>query len=238
MEKKARTPVLVLLALAALAVTLAPIPSHAPEGGTSEPVKGTPSVSLPRPRLESSTSLEAAINARRSVRSFSRDPLTLAELSQILWAAQGITHPAGRRTAPSAGALYPLKIYAAAGNVSDLPAGIYRYEPVGHVLVRIADGDPRSAVAEAAHGQASVKKAAVDIVISAVYSRTTGKYGERGIRYVHLEAGHAAQNALLQAVSLKLGSVVIGAFSDDGVKRAMRLEPDEQPLYIIPVGRD
>jgi SagB-type dehydrogenase family enzyme len=238
MEKKARTPVLALLALVALVVTLVPMPRHAPEGGAAEPAKDTLPVSLPRPRLESSTSLEEAINARRSIRSFSRDPLTLAELSQLLWAAQGITHPAGRRTAPSAGALYPLKIYAAAGNVTDLPSGIYRYEPEGHVLVRIADGDPRRAVAEAAHGQASVRKAAVDIVISAVYSRTTGKYGERGIRYAHLEAGHAAQNVLLQSVSLQLGSVVIGAFSDDGMKRAMRLAPDEQPLYIIPVGRD
>jgi SagB-type dehydrogenase family enzyme len=158
------------------------------------------------------------------------------ELSQLLWAAQGITHPRGLRTAPSAGALYPLELTVVAGMVTDLPAGIYRYQPAGHRIVLIAQGDRRATLADAALGQSSVRKAPVVIAIAADHQKTTTKYGDRGVRYVHLEAGHAAQNLYLQATALGLGTVVIGAFSDQSVAAVLQ-SAGQQPLYLIPVGR-
>lgn len=194
-------------------------------------------IKLPEPRYDSDTSIEEAVLLRRSVRQYKDEPLTLAELSQLLWAAQGITNPGGFRTAPSAGALYPLELYIAAGNVEGLSPGIYRYESDGHGLENIADGDVRDDLCSAALDQSAVKDAAAVIVFSAVFERTTGKYGERGIRYVHIEVGHAAQNVYLQAASLGLGTVVIGAFDDDEVKKAMNMDESEEPLYIMPVGK-
>ena len=198
---------------------------------TSETIK------LPEPVQDSKTSIEKAIRKRRSVRSFTEGSLTLAEVSQLLWAAQGITSPRGLRTAPSAGALYPLEMYLAAGNVDALPDGVYRYRPVRHELVRVIAGDKRPELCAAAFGQTSVRNAAAVIVFAAVYERTTVKYGDRGIPYVHMETGHAAQNVFLQAVPLNLGTVVIGAFYDAGVRKALRMSDREQPLYIMPVGR-
>lgn len=193
-------------------------------------------IRLPQPRLDSATSVEEALAARRSQRSFSNKPVTLDELSQLLWAAQGITHSRGLRTAPSAGALYPLELYVVAGSVSALSAGTYRYEPDGHHLVQVAKGDQRAELAAAALGQAPIRKGPVVVAIVADYRKTTIKYGERGIRYVHLEAGHAAQNICLQAEALGLGAVVIGAFSDKDVATLLR-SPGRQPLYLIPLGR-
>ncbi len=193
-------------------------------------------IRLPQPRLDGTTSVEAALAARRSLRSFADKPVTLEELSQLLWAAQGITHPRGFRTAPSAGGLYPLELFVVAGSVAALPAGTYRYEPDGHLLVRIAEGDQRPDLANAALGQSSIRKAPLVIAIVADYGKTTIKYGERGVRYVHLEAGHAAQNICLQAVALGLGSVMIGAFSDRDVVNLLRIA-GQQPLYLIPLGR-
>ena len=192
---------------------------------------------LPEPRHDSNVSLEQTLLQRRSIRSYRDEPLTLEEVSQLLWAAQGITGPAGVRSAPSAGALYPLELYLVAGNVQNLPPAVYRYEPDGHRLVKIADGDRRAGLAEAALGQGSVKQAAAAFVFSAVYERTTGKYGDRGIRYVDMEAGHAAQNLCLEAVALGLGAVTIGAFEDEAVSRLLNLPGNEQPLCIIPVGK-
>ena len=174
---------------------------------------------------------------RRSVRSYADEPLTLAEISQLLWAAQGITSPGGGRTAPSAGALYPLEVYLLAGEVTELPAGVYHYISKEHALIPVAEGDHRQALYEAALSQNAVKDAAAVMVITAVYERTTVKYGGRGIQYVHMEAGTAAQNIYLQVVSLDLGTVFIGAFHDDQVKRILRLGKDEIPLAILPVGR-
>ena len=194
-------------------------------------------IKLPEPRYDSETSIEKALLERRSVRDYKDEPLTLIEVSQLLWAAQGITDPGGFRTAPSAGALYPLELYVVAGNVNDLPDGIYKYKPHGHELARVVEGDKRTELCNAALDQPPVKDAAAVIVFSAVYERTTGKYGERGIRYVHIEAGHAAQNIYLQAVSLNLGTVVIGAFDDEEVKKVLNTGDEEQPLYIMPVGK-
>lgn len=194
-------------------------------------------VSLPAPRLDSDFSLEKAILERRSVRSFSKDALTLAELSQLLWAAQGVTDPSGKRTAPSAGALYPLELYVVVGNVADVSDGIYKYRPDSHSLVEVKDGDYRQALSQAALSQSSVLQGAVDIVITAVYERVTGKYGDVGTRFVHLEAGHAAQNVCLEVVALGLGTVTVGSFDDAGVQKVLGAAADEKPLYIMPVGR-
>jgi SagB-type dehydrogenase family enzyme len=194
-------------------------------------------IKLPATKYDSKTSVEKALLERRSIRDFTNEPLTLPEISQILWAAQGITASGGFRTAPSAGALYPLELYVAAGNVSNLQSGIYKYIPQSHELLRIVKGDRRTELCKAALGQSAIKDAPAIIVLSAVYERTTGKYGERGIRYVHIEIGHAAQNVYLQAVSLNLGTVVIGAFDDDRVKKVMNMEDKERPLYLMPVGK-
>lgn len=194
-------------------------------------------ISLPEPAQFSNTSIEEALLYRRSVRRYKDSPLTLAEISQLLWAAQGITSPRGLRTAPSAGALYPIETYIVAGNVDGLPDGVYKYSPYKHDLALTVEGDKREELCSAALGQTSVRNAAAVIVLSAVYERTTGKYGERGIQYAHIETGHASQNVFLQAVSLKLGTVVIGAFYDNAVKTALHMPAGEQPLYIMPVGK-
>jgi len=158
-------------------------------------------------------------------------PLSVEQLSQLCWAIQGITHPAGYRTAPSAGALYPLEVYVL------LPQGVYHYEPQAHTLTRWQEGDLRPALHAVALRQDAIVQAPAVFVITAVYERTEAKYGkQRSPRYVHLEAGHAAQNFLLQAVALGLGSVPIGAFYDQGVQEALNLPADHQPLYLLPVG--
>jgi len=194
-------------------------------------------IQLPEPRYNGDVSIEQSLLQRRSIRSYTGEPLTLQEVSQLLWAAQGITDPRGFRTAPSAGALYPLEVYVVAGDVQDLSPAIYRYEPDQHQLAKVADGDVRAKLAEVALGQSCVKEGVVDFIFTAVYERTTGKYGDRGARYVHIEVGHAAQNLCLQATALDLGVVTIGAFHDEGVAKLLNLPQNEQPLYIIPVGR-
>ncbi|WP_455368354.1 SagB/ThcOx family dehydrogenase [[Eubacterium] cellulosolvens] len=174
---------------------------------------------------------------RKSTREYSGEPLTLNEISQILWAAQGITHGKRLRTAPSAGGLYPLELYVVVGNIEGLDTGIYHYIPIENSLLKTVDGDKRSNITNAALDQEWVEKAAVNIVITAIYERTTGKYGDRGIRYVHMEVGHAAQNICLQATALNLGTVTVGAFHDDKIIHILDLSQDEKPVYIIPIGR-
>lgn len=195
------------------------------------------SIKLPEPIYESKTSVEKALQKRRSIRQYKNLPITIQDLSQLLWAAQGISGTGGRRTAPSAGALYPLEVCVVAGNVTGLSAGIYSYNPFKHELNRTAEGDVRVELSKAALGQSSINKAAAVLVFSAVYERVTVKYGERGIRYVHMEAGHAAENVFLQAVSLDLGTVVIGAFRDEEVRSVLHLPLQVQPLYLMPVGK-
>ncbi|MFN3383610.1 MAG: SagB/ThcOx family dehydrogenase [Archaeoglobaceae archaeon] len=193
-------------------------------------------IKLPEPSLDGKKSLEKTLAERRSIRDYSDEPLTIHELSQLLWSAQGITDPRGFRTAPSAGALYPLEIYVVLGRVEGVKPGVYKYLPQTHEIVRVVEGDMREELSTAAVGQKWVKDAAIDIVITAVYERTTIKYGERGIRYVHFEVGHVAQNVLLQATALDLGAVPVGAFFDEEVKRLLNLSVEE-PLYIIAIGR-
>ncbi len=192
---------------------------------------------LPEPRYDSDVSVEEAILQRRSIRDYTNESLTLKEVAQLLWAAQGITDPRGYRAAPSAGATYPLEVYTVIGNVEGVAPGIYQYEPETHQLLKVVDGDKRQALAVAAVDQEWVAQGAINIVITAIYERTTDRYGQRGVRYVDMEAGHAAQNVYLQAVALNLGTVVIGAFHDDQVAKILKLPDNEIPLYIMPVGR-
>lgn len=194
------------------------------------PVPTGAAIQLPEPRTEGDLSVEEAIALRRSVRAFTGEALTLEELSQLLWAAQGVTATWGGRTAPSAGALYPLEVYAAT------PDGLLHYLPEGHRARTAATADLRAELSEAAGGQAAVADAAVVLVITAVPARTGARYGERAERYVQLEAGHVAQNVLLEAVALGLGGVPIGAFSDEDVGRVLALASGEVPMYLLPVG--
>ena len=194
-------------------------------------------IKLPEPKYNSDVSLEQSLVKRRSVRDYTGEVLTLEEVSQLLWAAQGTTSARGFRTAPSAGALYPLELYLIVGDVQDLATGIYLYKPKKHELVMIAGKDVRQQLAGAALGQSSVKNGAIDLVFTAVYQRITRKYGDRGIKYVHMEIGHAAQNVCLQATAMNLGVVTIGAFDDQKVSKILNLPKDEEPLYIIPVGK-
>jgi len=194
-------------------------------------------IRLPEPKHDGTVSVEHALQNRRSVRQYKNESLTLSEISQLLWAAQGITTPRGFRTAPSAGALFPLEIYVAAGNVSDLPAGIYKYNYRDHTLAQNVSSDKRNALSRAALNQRSIASAPAVFLICAVYERVTRTYGQRGIQYAFMEIGHAAQNVCLQAVALGMGTVVIGAFRDDEVKKIANLPEDEQATYIIAVGR-
>lgn len=194
-------------------------------------------ITLPKPSLDGTLSVEAALHMRKSVRSFSTGSLTIAEVSQLLWAAQGINRQNGRRTAPSAGALYPLEIYLVTGTVDDLPPGVYHYHPHEHALELVTDGDLRPALTQAAVRQSCVENGAIDLVLAGVYERTAMKYGSRASRYVHIEIGHAAQNICLQAVALDLGTVVVGAFDDERVQRILMMKNNEVPLCIMPVGR-
>jgi len=208
-----------------LAAGCAAAPTPAPATAEAEEV-----ITLPAPRQKGPLSLEEALARRRSVREYAPRSLTWEEIGQLLWAAQGITSPQGFRTAPSAGALYPLEIYVV------LPEGVYHYLPHPHALRRTAAGDRRSALGDAAVRQRPVYEAPAVFVIAGVYERTAAKYGQRAQRYVHLEAGHAAQNLLLQAAALGLGAVPIGAFHDEQVRAVLGLGADETPLYLIPVG--
>jgi SagB-type dehydrogenase family enzyme len=195
-------------------------------------------IQLPEPRLESNMSVEQALLNRRSVRSYKNQPLTIAEVGQLLWAAQGVTDKLrGFRTAPSAGATFPFEVYLVAGEVTGLTAGIYQYDYHHHRLLLRREGDFRAKLSESALGQSSITNGAINIVLTGIYERTTQRYGDRGIRYVHIEAGHIAQNVFLQAVALGLGSVPIGAFNDNKVQKSLDIPKNEIPLYILPVGR-
>ncbi|RLB05352.1 MAG: nitroreductase [Deltaproteobacteria bacterium] len=194
---------------------------------------------LPKPQVKGKTSLEEALFARRTVRSFAPTTLTMDELSQLLWATYGISDPRqGKRTAPSAGALFPLELYIAVGEggVEGLHSGIYHYLHARHALEIVAKGDRRKEVAQASLWQMWMAEAPLMVIITAEYRRTTGKYRERGIRYVHMEVGHAGENLLLQSVALELGAGIVGAFYDDKVAAVLEIPPHHEPLLIIPVG--
>jgi SagB-type dehydrogenase family enzyme len=195
-------------------------------------------VALPAPALSGAVSLEEALAMRRSVRRFSSGGLELARLGQLLWAAQGVTDAErGFRTAPSAGAHFPLRLYAVARDVDGIGAGVYLYAPADHALVTHIAAHVEEELCAAALQQPAIRGAAVTLAFTAVTGRTSAKYGERGSRDVMLDLGHAAQNVLLQVTALGLGAVALGAFDEVAAARVLRLEGTEEPLYLIAVGR-
>lgn len=225
-------PALLLCSLA-----LGPVSCDAREGEDSMPMKPNAErvIALPGPARSSPVSLEESLQRRRSVRIYSRNPLELGKVAQLLWAAQGITAPGrGYRTAPSAGATFPLEVLVAVGSVSGLRPGLYRYRPQNHSLELAAEGDLRPALQRAALNQSALAEAPATVVIAAVPARTEARYGQRAMRYVYMEAGHAAQNLCLQATALDIGTVVIGAFRDAEIAAILGLGPGEIPLYLIP----
>ena len=204
--------------------------------GISQP----PEIYLPSPHQKGNLSLEEAIVQRRSTRDFTSESISQSQLSQILWAAQGISDASWRyRTVPSAGATYPLEVFVVCGGkgIEGLLDGIYRYNINNHSLIQHHEGDVRPALARASLDQEFIYEAPVDVVICAIYERTLGRYGARGERYVHMEVGHAGQNIYLQATALGLATVAIGAFHGEQVKHALRLGKQYKPLYIMPLGR-
>lgn len=197
-------------------------------------------IQLPKPQLKGKISVEEAIYNRRSIRNYASAPLTLEEVSQLLWASGGATCDGvtgATRAYPSAGANYPLEIYLVVGNVTELEPGVYHYLWKEHGIELKNSGDKRAQLSGASWFQQMIKNAPISIVFTAIYERTTGRYGKRGENYVCMDLGHAGQNVHLQAESLGLGTVVIGAFGDDSVKEILGLSKDEVPLYIMPVGR-
>ena len=205
-------------------------------------------IKLPPPQLKGKVSLEEAIAKRRSVRRYRAEPLSLSQLSQILWSAQGITGTREFRAAPSAGATYPLEIFVFVGKQSvigseakqapeELRAGIYHYEVDSHSLSLHKSGDLRPDLARAALGEEFIIEAPVDIVICALYYRTSHRYGRRGERYVHIEVGHVGENIHLQAMALGLATVEVGAFHDEEVREILGVEEQIKPLYMMPLGK-
>ena len=214
------------------------IPERKPEVGEVY-VENRTLVYLPLPKLKGEVSLEEALSMRRSIREYSGKPLSLEVLAQVLWAAQGINEvKRGFRTAPSAGATYPLEVYVVVkeGGVIDLKAGIYHYNVFLHALELVKIGDFSEELAEAALGQRWVRDAMINLIIVAIYDRTTARYGDRGYRYVHMEVGHVGQNIYLQSCVLGLGTVAVGAFHDDQVREILSVPLNYHPLYIMPIG--
>lgn len=195
-----------------------------------------PKIALPDPRRRGNVSIEESLEKRRSVREFADRPLPLSDLGQLLWAAQGTTGAEGERAAPSAGALYPLELYAVTGDLEQIDAGVYHYASSTHELAAHGMGDVRAVLAEAACEQDWMATAPITIAIGAVQARTARKYGDRAARYVTFEAGHAAENIALQAVACGLGSTMVGAFEDDDVRRLLRAPRNTRILLLVPVG--
>jgi len=188
-------------------------------------------IPLPEPKLTGSASLEELLANRRSIRQFTNKALDNTQIAQLVWAGQGITDKnSGKRTAPSAGALYPLQLYIATAE------GLFIYYPSKHALKQIDYIDLRKDLSVAAFGQAAISCAPCVIIITGIADILAVKYGDRANRYMLLEAGHAAQNILLQATAMQLGAVPIGAFSDEKVHKICRMPKNTEPLYIIPIG--
>ena len=220
-----------LMLMFGLLVLVLPVCLNVPSIPAQEKSSGE-TVKLPSPVYDGTVSVEKALAERRSIRSYKEEPLTLNELSQILWAAQGITEPSkGLRTAPSPKAAYLLQVYVLPGNVTNLPMGMYKYQPQGHELIKIADGDKKAELFKAA-GQAPIKNAPVALVIAGLSEKA-----QNNPAWMYLEAGHAAENVYLQAVSLKLGTVTMAGFKEEEVRKTLNLPEKERVIYVMPVGK-
>lgn len=206
-------------------------------GVASAMARASADVALPAPRRPgNAASLNAVLEGRRSIRRYADRALTLPMLSDLLWAAQGITGAGGRRTAPSAGALYPIRLHVVAERVDGLPRGAWRYEPGTHGLQPSIARSVAGALVRAGGNQQALALAPLVIAITAVHAVSEARYGDRARRYVAFEAGAVAENIALQAVALGLGTVVIGAFDDDAAARALQLPATERVLALLPVG--
>jgi SagB-type dehydrogenase family enzyme len=203
-----------------------------------KPVPAADLVKLPPPAHQGKMAVEEALKKRRTVRQFASRGLDMAQVAQLLWATGGTSDAKGLRTAPSAGATYPLEIYLVAGErgVSGLVPGLYHYRPDSHNLELTQPGDLRTQVARASLHQTWMAQAPVMVVLAAEYRRCTARYGERGVRYTHMEVGHAGQNLFLQAQALNLSCGIVGAFEDRDLKELLHLPTQHEPLLIMPVG--
>jgi len=222
------------------------------ENSQSIQMKKDSFIKLPAPCYDGKVSLEKALSKRRSIRKYSEDSLSISELSQILWAAQGLSKKienppsirrgeqwvGGLRTAPSAGALYPIELYIAVGKVKGLSQGLYKYNFQQHAIIKVQEGDKRVDISNAALKQSCIRRGAVSIIIFGVYKRTAIKYGKRAERYVQIEAGAVCQNIYLQSCALDLGTVFVGAFKDDSLRSTLNVSEDEYPLGIMPIGKN
>ncbi len=200
---------------------------------------GPEAVKLPAPSHKGSLSVEEALKQRRTVRQFASRPLNLNQVSQLLWGADGVSDPRGLRTAPSAGATYPLELYLVVGErgVAQLTPGVYRYNPHAHALEpTAAKGDLRASVARASLHQTWMAEAPVMMVIAAEYRRCMARYGNRGIQYTHMEVGHVGQNLFLAAEAIGLSCGIVGAFDDRALSQALQLPANHEPLLVMPVG--
>lgn len=193
-------------------------------------------VALPEPVIDTGMNLMEAIESRRSVRNYSDTGISILQLSVILHSAQGVTSSRGYRAAPSAGATYPMTLYVLAEDVTGLEPGIYRYLPEDHVLEPVLSGNYLNELKEASLGQRCVGDCSAALVIASDYSITTDVYGDRGVRYVDMEAGHISQNVYLACTAMNMGTVAVGAFTDQEVSQLLQLENDLVPLYIMPLG--
>ncbi len=199
------------------------------ESGTVNELRVLNKTSLPPPSFYSNYSVEQAILNRESIREYTDESLSLQEISQLLWSGQGITHN-NYRAAPSAGALYPYELYI----VDEV--GVYHYVPENHSLELIMREDIRKELGVVAYNQEHVSNAGLIIVFAGIYEREMEKYGSRGIIYTHIEAGHIAENILLQAVAMNLGACPVGSFSPDKVRNIMNLPKNHEIIYMITAG--
>lgn len=194
-------------------------------------------IALPAPSKDGKISVEKALQERRSIRRYKDTPLSLGIVSQIMWAAYGTNNERGFKTTPSAGAIYPLEFYVAIGKVEGIKSGLYKYNSLLHKLILIKSGDLRKDLSEACLGQNCIKSASFIVIFTAAFENIKLRYGNRGVQYTHNEVGHAGQNIYLQAVSLNVGTVAVGAFVEEKVKAVLGLKENQSVLYLMPVGQ-
>jgi SagB-type dehydrogenase family enzyme len=226
-----------LLATLALSMLAVPDPARGARPAGPPPATEAQTLALPRPDLEGKIPLEKVLGQRRSVREYAPGALTLAEAAQLLWAAQGITSPEGKRTTPSARAVYPLQVYLVAAEVTGLAPGVYRYEPKSHALALVTPGDPGAAMAKATPRQDWIARSPAVVVVVGDSALAAQKFGARAERWVALETGCVVQDVFLEATALGLGTVMVGGFEDAALRSALGLPSGWQPFAVMPVGR-